>query len=112
MSRKDLNGKNLTLFFAFVDLEKAFDRVPRKVLWCAMRKVGVKEWIVRLVQAMYNNVRSRARVGSENSEEFEVGVGSIRALFSALYFLSLCSRLYLEVLGWGCPGSCSLKMIS
>ena len=24
--------KNLNLFFAFVDLEKAFDRVPRKVL--------------------------------------------------------------------------------
>ena len=42
LSRKDLNDKNLTLFFAFVDLEKAFDRVPRKVLWWAMRKVGSK----------------------------------------------------------------------
>ena len=42
LSRKDLNDKNLTLFFAFVDLEKAFDRVPRKVLWWAMRKVGVE----------------------------------------------------------------------
>ena len=29
-----------------------------------------------------------------------------------LYFLSLCLRLYLEILGWGCPGSCSLQMIS
>ena len=64
------NDKNLTLFFAFVDLEKAFDRVPRKVLWWAMRMVGVEEWIVRLVQAMYNNARSRVRVGSEYSEEF------------------------------------------
>ena len=111
LSRKDLNDKNLTLFFAFVDLEKAFDRVPRKVLWWAMRKVGVEEWIVRLVQAMYNNARSRVGVGSEYSEEFEVGVGVTRALFSALYSLSLCLRLYLEILGWGCPGSCSLQMI-
>ena len=55
LSRKDLNDKNLTLFFAIVDLEKAFDHVPQKVLWWAMRKVGVEEWIVRLVQAMYNN---------------------------------------------------------
>ena len=28
-------------------------------------------------------------------------LGSIRALFSALYFLSLRLRLYLEILGWG-----------
>ena len=40
-----------------------------------MRKVGVEEWIVRLVQAMCNNARSRVRVGSEDSKEFEVGVG-------------------------------------
>ena len=30
-----------------------------------MRKVRVEEWIVRLVQAMCNNARSRVRVGSE-----------------------------------------------
>jgi hypothetical protein len=63
LSRRDLNGKNLTLYYAFVDLEKAFDRVPRKVLWWAMRSLGVDEWIVRLVQAMYSNARSRVRVG-------------------------------------------------
>ena len=52
-------AKNKKLYFAFVDLEKAFDRVPRKVIWWAMRKLGIEEWIVRFVQAMYNNTRSR-----------------------------------------------------
>ena len=69
----------------FVDLKKVFDHVPRKVLWWAMRKVGVEEWTVRLVEAMYNNARSRVRVVSEYSDECEVDVGSIRDLFSALY---------------------------
>ena len=61
---------NKRLYMAFVDLEKAFDRVPRKVIWWALRKLGV-EWIVRLVQRMYANAWSRVRVGEWYSEEFE-----------------------------------------
>ena len=49
---------NKRLYMAFVDLEKAFDRVPRKVIWWALRKLGVEEWIVRLVQGMNANARS------------------------------------------------------
>ena len=76
------------------DLVKAFDRVPRKVLWWAMRKVGVEEWIVRLVQAMYNNARSRVRVGSEYSEEFEVGVGVHQgSVLSPLLFIIVLEAL-------------------
>ena len=88
---KDLSGKNLTLYYAFVDLEKAFDRVPRKVLWWAMRTVGIEEWVVRLVQGMYRNARSRVRVGGSYSEEFDVTVGvhHIRALCSAPSFGSI-----------------------
>ena len=52
---------------AFVDLEKAFDRVPRKLIWWAIRKPGVNEWTVKLVVGMYENVRSRVRVGEVHS---------------------------------------------
>ena len=48
-----LHKKHLTankpLYMAFVDLEKAFDRVPRDVIWFAMRKLEIDEWLVRLV---------------------------------------------------------------
>ena len=40
------SAKSKNLFFAFVDLEKPFDRVPRKVIWWAMRKLEVEGWIV------------------------------------------------------------------
>ena len=54
---------NKRLYMAFVDLKKAFERVPRKVIWWALRKFGVDEWIVRLVQGMYSNARSCVCVG-------------------------------------------------
>src|SRR5664279_4610934 len=41
------------LWMAFVDLEKAFDRVPREVVWWALRKLGVDEWIVAVIKSMY-----------------------------------------------------------
>jgi len=38
------NGKKL--YFGFVDLEKAFERVPRELIRWAMHKLGVEEWLV------------------------------------------------------------------
>ena len=37
----------------FVDLEKAFDRVLRKVLELAMRKKGIQQVLVRSVMSLY-----------------------------------------------------------
>ena len=57
----------------FVDLEKAFDRVPREVISWAMRKLGVEEWLVSAVMSMYT-VQKRWSEQS-NSKGFEVKVG-------------------------------------
>jgi len=35
------------LFYALVDLEEAFDRVPREAVRWALRKAGVDKWLVR-----------------------------------------------------------------
>ena len=73
---------------AFMDLEKAFDGVPRKVIWWALRKLGVKEWIVRFVQGMYPNAHSRVCVGQGFSKEFEVKVSAHQgSVLSPLLFI-------------------------
>ena len=59
----------------FVDLEKAFDRVPRKVLEWAMRKKGIPEVLVISLINLYEGTNARVRVDSELSEVFEVNVG-------------------------------------
>ena len=88
---------NKRLYMAFVDLEKVFDRVPRKVIWWALRKLGVEEWIVRLVQGMYANARSRVCVGEGYSEEFEVKVGVHQgSVLSPLLFIIVLEALSRE----------------
>ena len=82
---------------AFIDLEKASDRVPRKVIWWALRKLGVDEWIVHLIQGMYSNARSRVRVGEGYSEVFEVKVGVHQgSVLSPLLFIIVLEALSLE----------------
>ena len=94
---------NKRLYMAFVDLEKAFDRVPREVIWWAMRKLGIDEWLVRLVQSMYKDVRSRVRVGDGYSEEFGVGVGVHQgSVLSPLLFIIVLEALSREF-RTGCP---------
>ena len=59
----------------FVDLEKASDSVPRKVLEWAMKNKGIPEVMVRAVMSLYEGPKTRVRVGLELSKEFEVKVG-------------------------------------
>ena len=35
-----------------IDFEKAFDRVPREVIWWALRYQGVDEWLISVIKAM------------------------------------------------------------
>ena len=68
--------------------EKAFDRVPRSVLWWAMRKLGVEEWIVRTVMAMYANAKSAVRVNGSYSPEFDVKVSVHQGLVPRVNILA------------------------
>ncbi|KAK3562756.1 hypothetical protein QTP86_006962 [Hemibagrus guttatus] len=63
------------LYCVFVDLEKAYDRVPREELWYCMRKSGVAEKYVRVVQDMYERSRTVVRCAVGQTEEFKVEVG-------------------------------------
>ena len=45
---------------AFIGLEKAFDRVPREVLWWALREVEVEEWLIKVIQSLSGFIRNVA----------------------------------------------------
>ena len=68
-------AKSRDLWMAFVDLEKAFDRVPREVIWWALRYLGVDEWIVSVIKAMYEDASTKVRMNGRESRAFNVKVG-------------------------------------
>ena len=67
--------------------------MPRKVIWWALRRLGVDEWIVRLVQGMYSNARSHVC----DSEEFEVKAGVHQgSVLSPLLFIIVLSPCHVS----------------
>ena len=66
-------AKKYKLYYAFVDLEKAFD--AREVVRWALRKLGVEEWLIRTVMALYTEACTVVRTDDRLSERFEVKVG-------------------------------------
>ena len=64
-------------------------------------KLGVEEWIVRVVQGLYANARSRICVGEGYSEEFEVKVGVHQgSVLSPLLFIFVLEALSREFRSW------------
>nr|XP_049578940.1 vacuolar protein sorting-associated protein 4A isoform X1 [Syngnathus scovelli]XP_049578941.1 vacuolar protein sorting-associated protein 4A isoform X1 [Syngnathus scovelli]XP_049578942.1 vacuolar protein sorting-associated protein 4A isoform X1 [Syngnathus scovelli]XP_049578943.1 vacuolar protein sorting-associated protein 4A isoform X1 [Syngnathus scovelli]XP_049578944.1 vacuolar protein sorting-associated protein 4A isoform X1 [Syngnathus scovelli]XP_049578945.1 vacuolar protein sorting- len=59
----------------FVDLEKAFDRVPREVLWRVLREYGVPSQLIRAARSLYHRCQSLVRISGSKSDSFPVRVG-------------------------------------
>ena len=68
--QENFRVKGKKLYFGFVDLEKAFDRLPREVISWAMRKLGVEEWLVSAVMSMYTGAKTVVRTVYGNSKGF------------------------------------------
>ena len=60
------------LYLMSVDLEKAFDRVPRVLIESSLRRKGVVECYMKAVMKMYQEVLSQVKVEDDDSKEFAV----------------------------------------
>src|ERR1043165_5755546 len=67
--------KKRDLHMAFIDLEKAYDSVPRKLIWDSLESRGVPERYINLIKDMYGRTQTSVRALVGDTDSFPVGVG-------------------------------------
>ncbi|CAK1595248.1 unnamed protein product [Parnassius mnemosyne] len=87
MEKHRTNREDLHL--VFIDLEKAFDRIPRKLVWEAMRAQQIPELYIHLVHDMYQNISTQVRSLAGLSEPFQVKVGVHQGSALSLFLFNL-----------------------
>jgi hypothetical protein len=86
------------LYMVFVDLEKAFDQVPREVIWWALRRKGVLEYEVKAVMEMYKAVKTAVKMEGARSDWFQVKVGVHQgSVLSPLLFVVVMDEVTKEL---------------
>jgi hypothetical protein len=58
----------------FIDLEKAYDKVIRNVMWWALQKHKVSSKYITLIKDMYDNVVTSVRTSDEDTNDFSINI--------------------------------------
>ena len=93
-----------------MDLEKAFERVPREVIRWAIRNFRDKDWLVSAFMSTYTGAKTVVRTvyGNNSRHEAKVGMHQGSAL-SPMLFVIIMEAIYRE-LKLPYPGSCCMLM--
>ena len=67
--------KRKDLHMIFIDLEKAYDRIPRDIIWWVLHKRGVTRRYIDVIKDMYDGAMTTVRTSAGESSEFSITVG-------------------------------------
>ena len=83
-------------FFLFVDLQKAYDSVPRMAMWRALEKLGVPDCIIDIIRSFHDGMHVQVRVNGRTLEEIPVENGLRQGCTMAPVLFNLYACLVVE----------------
>ena len=107
--QEKLQEKRKELFTTFVDLEKAYDRVQRDLVYWSPRKRKVPEKLVRLVKATYKKATTVVRTAHVKTGQFEIEVGLHQGSGLSPFLFTIVLDTISESAETDYHGNCSLK---
>jgi Reverse transcriptase (RNA-dependent DNA polymerase) len=73
----------------FIDLEKAYDKIPRNIMWWALRRKLVPTKYVTLIKDMYTNIMTCVKVCDDESDTFSIKIGLHQGSALSSYIFTL-----------------------
>ncbi|GJN13331.1 hypothetical protein PR202_gb00023 [Eleusine coracana subsp. coracana] len=77
------------LHMVFIDLEKAYDKVPRNVMWWALEKHKVPTKYITLIKDMYRDARTCVRTCDGDTNDFSIKIGLHQGSVLSPYLFAL-----------------------
>jgi hypothetical protein len=62
------------LHMIFINLEKAYDKVPRNDMWWTLQKHKVSSKYITLIKDMYDNIVTSVRTSDGDTNEFLINI--------------------------------------
>jgi hypothetical protein len=87
MERYREQKKDMRMIFFY--LEKAYDKVPRNVMWWALQKHKVPLKYITLIKYMYDNVVTSVQTSDGDTNDFLINIGMHQGLALSFYLFAL-----------------------
>ena len=73
--KKYCHKNGLKIFGCFVDFAKAFDTIPRDILFTKLQKYGIRGRFFNIIRNIYKTDKSCVKLGNQYTDSFEINQG-------------------------------------
>ena len=71
----ELQEKKKSIYFCFIDYDKAFDYVDKSKLWDILKEMGIPDHLTCLLRYLYAGQEATVRTGHGTTDWFQIGKG-------------------------------------